>query len=162
MSSSTPDRKASSGFSIVHEPIDLAALRTRFEDQRCGAAVFFEGRVRDHNDGRAVDRLEYEVYEPLALSEGARIIEEARVRWSIFGAVGVHRGGLLELGDIAIVVGVVSPHRDEAFLAARYIIDEAKQRLPIWKLEHYRDGDRRWVNCHRCAHARSSGAESRA
>ena len=148
-----------SGFLIVHEPIDLATFRASLEDHRCGAAVFFEGRVRDHNEGRAVDRLEYEVYEPLAVSEGGRIIDEARERWSILGAVGIHRGGLLELGDIAVVVGVVSPHRDEAFLAARYIIDEAKQRLPIWKLEHYRDGHRHWVNCHRCAHAQSPRTE---
>ncbi|MEE4175516.1 MAG: molybdenum cofactor biosynthesis protein MoaE [Xanthomonadales bacterium] len=139
------------GFFIVHGPIDLDAVRAALEDQRCGAAVFFEGRVRDHNEGRQVDRLEYEVYEPLSVSEGRRIIDEARERWSILGAVGVHRGGLLELGDIAVVVGVVSPHRDEAFQAARYIIDEAKQRLPIWKREHYTDGDRHWVNCRRCS-----------
>ena len=139
-------------FSIVHRPIDLDALRAGLEDHGSGAAVFFEGRVRNLNDGRAVDRLEYEVYEPLAVSEGERIIDEASARWAIHGAVGVHRGGLLELGDIAVVVGVVSPHRDEAFHAARYIIDEAKQRLPIWKREHYRDGDAVWVNCQRCAH----------
>jgi molybdopterin synthase catalytic subunit len=143
-------------FSIAHETIDLVAIRARLEDQRCGAAVFFEGRVRDHNEGRAVDRLEYEVYEPLSVSEGARIIEEARNRWSVLGAVGVHRAGLLELGDLAVVVGVVSPHRDEAFSAARYIIDQAKLRLPIWKREHYRDGERHWVNCHRCAHAQAA------
>ena len=148
------------GFIITHEPIDLAAVREALEDHRCGAAVFFEGRVRDHNEGRAVDRLEYEVYEPLSVSEGARIIEEARARWPVHGVVGVHRAGLLELGDIAVVVGVVSPHRDEAFKAARYIIDEAKQRLPIWKREHYQDGDRHWVNCHRCAHAHSREASS--
>lgn len=142
-----------SEFAIVHEPIDLAAFRAALDDQRCGAAVVFEGRVRDHNEGRAVDRLEYEVYEPLSITEGEKIIREARERWSILGARGVHRGGLLELGDVAVVVGVVSPHRDEAFQAARYIIDQAKLRLPIWKREHYRDGDRRWVNCHRCAEA---------
>lgn len=143
-------------FAIVHEAIDVEAFRASLDDQRCGAAVFFEGRVRDHNEGRAVERLEYEVYEPLSISEGVRIIEEARARWAILGALGVHRGGLLELGDIAVLVGVVSPHRDEAFQAARYIIDEAKQRLPIWKREHYRDGDRHWVNCHRCAQAQAS------
>jgi molybdopterin synthase catalytic subunit len=158
MSSFPMSIEAGQAFFIVHESIDLAAVRAGLEDHRCGAAVLFEGRVRDHNEGRAVDRLEYEVYEPLSVSEGSRIIEEARDRWSILGAVGVHRAGLLELGDIAVVVGVVSPHRDEAFMAARYIIDEAKQRLPIWKREHYRDGDRHWVNCHRCAHAHGAGS----
>lgn len=151
----TGDEGLCSEFSIVHGPIDLEAVRAALEDQRCGAAVLFEGRVRDHNEGREVDRLEYEVYEPLSISEGQRIIEEARGRWSILGAVGVHRGGLLELGDVAVVVGVVSPHREEAFQAARYIIDEAKQRLPIWKREHYSDGDRHWVNCQRCAQGHS-------
>ncbi len=140
-------------FTIANGPIDQDALRRVVEDVRCGAAVFFEGRVRNHNEGRSVLRLEYEVYEPLAVSEGQRIIGEARERWPILGAVGVHRAGLLELGDVAVVVGVVSPHRDEAFQAARYIIDEAKARLPIWKREHYEDGDAHWVNCRRCAAA---------
>ena len=163
MKSSSPTGvEAAQTFFIVHDSIDLAAVRAGLEDHRCGAAVFFEGRVRDHNEGRAVDRLEYEVYEPLSVSEGARIIDEARNRWSILGAVGVHRAGMLELGDIAVVVGVVAPHRDEAFMAARYIIDEAKQRLPIWKREHYRDGDRHWVNCRRCAHAHGAEAHAKA
>ena len=163
MKSSSPTGvEAAQTVFIVHDSIDLAAVRAGLEDHRCGAAVFFEGRVRDHNEGRAVDRLEYEVYEPLSVSEGARIIEEARDRWSILGAVGVHRAGMLELGDIAVVVGVVAPHRDEAFMAARYIIDEAKQRLPIWKREHYRDGDRHWVNCRRCAHAHGAEAHAKA
>lgn len=138
---------------IAVAPIDLDALRTDLEDRACGAAVWFEGRVRDHNEGRAVNRLEYEVYHPLALAEGERILEEARARWPIRRALCVHREGLLELGDIAVVVGVASPHRDEAFQAARYIIDEAKARLPIWKKEHYVDGDAHWVNCRRCGHA---------
>ena len=143
-------------FTIVNDLIDPVAIRGALEDVRCGAAVFFEGRVRNHNEGRAVTRLEYEVYEPLAVGEGQRIIAEARERWSVLGALGVHRAGLLELGDVAVIVGVVSPHRDEAFQAARYIIDEAKSRLPIWKREHYEDGDAHWVNCRRCAaaHAR--------
>ncbi len=140
-------------FTITPKAIDLAALRADLEDIACGAAVFFEGRVRDHNEGRAVARLEYEVYEPIAVDEGARIIHEARQRWKFRNAVAVHRSGLLELGDLAVVVGVVSPHRDEAFHAARYIIDEAKLRLPIWKKEHYRDGETTWVNCQRCSHA---------
>lgn len=137
-------------FSIVLEPIDLGALRAELEDHGCGAAVFFEGRVRNRNEGRAVSRLEYEVYAPVAVSEGERIIAEARARWDIGPAVGVHRGGMLELGELAVVVGVASAHRDEAFQAARYIIDETKQRLPIWKREHYVEGDAIWVNCQRC------------
>lgn len=137
-------------FSIIRRPIDLERFRAALDDHACGAAVVFEGRVRNHNEGRAVTRLEYEVYAPLAVSEGDRIIAEALERWAVRRAVGVHREGMLGLGDVAIVVGVAAPHRDEAFRAARYIIDEAKARLPIWKREHYRDGEARWVNCRRC------------
>jgi molybdopterin synthase catalytic subunit len=151
-------------FLITHEPINVALFREGLEDHRCGAAVFFEGRVRNHNEGLAVDRLEYEVYEPIACSEGARIIEEAARRWDIVRATGIHRGGLLELGDVAVLVGVVSAHRDEAFQAARYIIDEAKSRLPIWKREHYVNGELKWVNCHRCGqhhhHGHAAGHEA--
>ncbi len=145
-------------FSITDTPIDLPAIRAALEHHGCGAAVFFEGRVRDHNEGEAVDRLEYEVYRPLAQSEGEKILAEAAERWSIERSVCIHREGRLELGELAIVVGVVSAHRDEAFQAARYIIDEAKVRLPIWKKEHYRSGEAHWVNCQRCgahAHAHS-------
>ncbi|MEM1412637.1 MAG: molybdenum cofactor biosynthesis protein MoaE [Pseudomonadota bacterium] len=138
-------------FSIAYEAIDLATVRTALEDPACGAAVFFEGWVRNLNEGRAVDRLEYEVYEPLAISEGERILAEAAARWPLRRAVGVHRGGLLELGELAVVVGVVAPHRDAAFEAARFIIDEVKDRLPIWKREHYSAGDTVWVNCQRAA-----------
>lgn len=137
-------------FTVGGGAIDVAAFRAALEDHACGAAVFFEGRVRNHNEGRQVDRLEYEIYEPIAISEGQRILDEAAQRWSIERAGGIHRGGLLALGDVAVIVGVVSAHRDEAFQAARYIIDEAKHRLPIWKREHYRDGSLRWVNCQRC------------
>jgi len=140
-------------FLVSHRAIDVTAFRASLEDHGCGAAVFFEGRVRNHNDGRAVAKLEYEIYEPIAISEGQRIVDEAARRWSIERAGGIHRGGLLTLGEVAVIVGVASAHRDEAFQAARYIIDEAKHRLPIWKREHYLDGTLRWVNCQRCGQA---------
>jgi molybdopterin synthase catalytic subunit len=132
---------------IQAEPIDVAAWRVQLEDLACGAAVFFEGRVRNHNDGRDVLRLEYEAYAPLAESVGAEVVAEAGQRWPFAGALCVHRSGLLQLGDIAVLVGVASAHRDAAFQAARYIIDESKQRLPIWKKEHYADGASEWINC---------------
>lgn len=145
-------------FSVIHAAIDVVAFRASLENHSCGAAVFFEGRVRNHNEGREVGRLEYEIYEPIALSEGQRILEEAAQRWDIEAAGGIHRGGLLALGDVAVIVGVVSAHRDEAFQAARYIIDAAKHRLPIWKREHYRDGSLQWVNCERCGQAHGDPA----
>lgn len=140
--------------SIVHiEPgaLDIAAAVAELRDLSCGAYTSFEGWVRNHNEGREVLRLEYEVYRPLAISEGERIVAAAIERFGVTHARLVHREGLLELGDCAVWVGVTAPHRDEAFRACRLIIDEAKIRLPIWKKEHYVDGDSGWVNCERCA-----------
>jgi len=139
-------------FEITSEPIDLSAFRRRLLDNACGAYVQFDGWVRDHNEGQEVLRLEYEVYTPLAVKEGLIIIDEAIEKFGIRNACGIHRGGLLELTDVAVVVGVSSPHRAAAFDACRYIIDEVKQRLPIWKKEYYASGEAEWVNCQHCAH----------
>lgn len=136
---------------ITGEPIDPAALREQLFDPAAGAYCGFEGWIRNENEGQAVLRLEYEAYEPLALSEGEIILAEAREKFGFSQAHCVHRTGLLEIGDCAVWVGVSSPHRDEAFQACRYIIDQLKLRLPIWKKEHYVDGHSGWVNCERCA-----------
>jgi molybdopterin synthase catalytic subunit len=138
-------------FQVTDLPIDAVAMREQLLDRSCGACVIFEGWIRDHNEGRAVQRLEYEVYRPLAISLGSRIITEAIGKFSIEDAICTHREGLLELGETAVVAVAVSRHRDEAFRACRHIIDEVKHRLPIWKKEHYTDGDAHWVNCQRCA-----------
>ena len=140
-------------FSIAAGTIDRTAFRTALEDRSCGGYVQFEGWVRDRNEGREVLRLEYEVYEPLALSEGERVIAEALERFDVKQAAAVHRSGLLELTDVAVVVGVSAAHRGEAFDACRYIIDQLKIRLPIWKKEHYANGQAEWVNCRHCAEA---------
>ena len=126
-------------------------LKGSLIDAGAGAYCGFEGWVRNVNEGHAVLRLEYEAYEPLAIREGETILGEARQRFSLLHAHCVHRTGLLEIGDCAVWVGVSAPHRDEAFLACRYIIDQLKVRLPIWKKEHYVDGHSGWVNCERCA-----------
>lgn len=126
-------------------------LRHRLADPRAGAYASFEGWIRNENDGHDVLRLEYEAYEPLAVSEGRKVLAEARERFGVLDAACVHRSGLLEIGECAVWVGVVAPHRDEAFAACRYIIDEVKVRLPIWKKEHYADGHSGWVNCERCS-----------
>jgi molybdopterin synthase catalytic subunit len=140
-------------FRITSQPIDLAAVRSQLLDTGCGAYVQFEGWVRDHNEGQRVRRLEYEVYEPLALKEGQRIVAEAVERFGLSRAAAIHRSGLLELTDIAVLVGAAAPHRSEAFDACRYIIDQLKVRLPIWKKEYYANGAAEWVNCQRCAEA---------
>ena len=141
-----------SDFRISTGPIGLEEFRAGLLDQGCGAYVQFEGWVRDHNEGQAVLRLEYEVYEPLAVREGNRIIAEAVEAYGVSNAAAIHRSGLMELSEVAVVVGVSSPHRGEAFAACRHIIDQAKQRLPIWKKEYYESGVAEWVNCRRCAH----------
>ena len=141
-------------FLITSQAIDLETFRRGQLDTSCGAYVQFEGWVRDHNEGQAVLRLEYEVYEPLAVKEGEKIIAEAREKFGITNAAAIHRSGLMELTEAAVVVGVSSPHRSEAFDACRYIIDETKVRLPIWKKEHYASGETEWVNCQRCAEHR--------
>ena len=142
-----------SRFEITDRTIDIAAFRERLVDRSCGAYAQFDGWVRDHNEGQEVLRLEYEVYEPLAVKEGNRIIEEAIERFGVSNAFAIHRSGLMELREVAVVVGVSSPHRGPAFDACRYIIDQAKVRLPIWKKEHYASGENEWVNCRHCVGA---------
>ena len=134
-------------FRISSTPLDSAALKTALTNAQAGACVTFEGWVRDHNEGQAVQALEYEAYASLAEKEGERILAEARAKFAITAAVGVHRVGPLQLGDIAVWVGVVAPPRGAAFDACRYIIDEAKARLPVWKKEHYATGATAWINC---------------
>lgn len=138
-------------FTFSREKIDEAKLRERLFDPAAGGYTSFEGWVRNHNEGLAVRHLEYEAFEPLAIKEGERIVAEAIARYGIEHAACVHRIGDLAVGDMAVWVGVSARHRAEAFLACRYIIDEVKHRLPIWKKEHYENGDSGWVNCERCA-----------
>lgn len=136
---------------ISDHTIEPDTLRESLTDDAAGGFVAFEGWIRNENEGQEVLRLEYEVYGPLAIKEGDRIIEEAKARFPIQHADCVHREGLLEIGECAVWVGVTSAHRDEAFAACRFIIDEVKTRLPIWKKEFYVNGDSGWVNCERCA-----------
>src|SRR6185437_1426074 len=111
-------------FRFSSVPLDERALRTGLGDPACGGYAAFEGWVRDHNEGRRVRRLEYEAFEPLAIREGERIIAEAIARFGVEHAACVHRTGALEIGESAVWVGVTARHRDEAFRACRYIIDE--------------------------------------
>jgi molybdopterin synthase catalytic subunit len=140
-------------FRFAEQPIDTAAARLELLDPSAGGFVTFEGWVRDFNEGREVTRLEYEAFQALAVKEGERILSEAMLRFPIKHALCIHRVGSLDLEDMAVWVGVSSVHRGEAFEACRYIIDEVKHRVPIWKKEHYRSGDSGWVNCEHCAAA---------
>ena len=134
-------------FRVSSEPLNPAVLQRTLSNQRAGACVCFEGWVRDRNDDQAVTSLEYEAYAPLAEKEGGLILAEARGKFSLIGAACVHRVGHLQLGDLAVWVGVTAEHRGAAFDACRYIIDEAKARVPIWKKEHYAGGATAWINC---------------
>ena len=141
------------GFRIQSAALQPDVDRACLQSESCGGFVSFEGWVRNRNEGQDVLRLEYQAYEALANKEGNRIVAEALQRYPIEHALCVHRVGELEIGELAVWVGVSAGHRDEAFRACRYIIDEVKHRVPIWKKEHYRNGDSGWVNCEACAHA---------
>jgi len=138
-------------FQFTRALLDPQQLRVQLADPRCGGYAAFEGWVRDHNEGERVRGLEYEAFEALALREGERIVAEAIARYGVAHALCAHRLGDLAIGELAVWVGVSAAHRDEAFRACRYIIDEVKHRVPIWKKEHYVNGDSGWVNCERCA-----------
>lgn len=138
-------------FFFSNSPLRTDEYRTELADAAAGGYASFEGWVRNHNEGMAVTRLEYEAFEALANREGERIVAEAIERFGVIAAACVHRLGSLDIGEMAVWVGVSSRHRAEAFTACRYIIDEVKHRVPIWKKEHYVNGDSGWVNCERCA-----------
>jgi molybdopterin synthase catalytic subunit len=109
----------------------------------CGGLVLFSGTARDHAEGRPeVQRLEYEAYEEQVVPRLAGVAAEARVRWPVVGRIALlHRVGILEIGESAVVVAVSAPHRDEAFQAARFCIDTLKRSVPIWKRESWSDGE---------------------
>ena len=138
-------------FRFTQTAIDTENARRELQDLGAGGYASFEGWVRDHNEGQEVTGLEYEAFQELAVKEGDRIVAEALRRFPVKRALCIHRVGSLGLGEMAVWVGVSSAHRGEAFDACRFIIDEVKHRLPIWKKEHYRNGDSGWVNCERCA-----------
>ena len=134
-------------FRINAQPIDSQALERSLADRRAGALATFAGWVRDNNEGRKVSTLEYECYEALANKEAARIISEALLAFAVIDITCEHRVGLLTPGEVAVWVGVSAAHRDAAFAACRFVIDQIKLRLPIWKRETYENGTSGWVNC---------------
>ena len=132
-------------FSLVNQAIDIASLAAELHDPAAGAVVTFDGRVRNHNAGRAVSHLEYQAYPALAISTGQRILEQEAARHGLLGAVAAHRTGPLAIGDAAVWVGVAAAHRGPAFDAGRAIMERLKYELPIWKKETYANGLTEWV-----------------
>ena len=133
-------------FRLSDIPFDVATLRAELLDARVGGYASFEGWVRDHHGGRVVTGLRYEAYAALAEQEGERILDEAREKFAILDVRCVHRTGDLAIGELAVWVGVAAAHRDAAFAACRFVIDEVKARVPIWKHERYADGDAGWLH----------------
>jgi len=131
---------------LRESPLDLAVLIAAVTTSERGGIASFVGLVRDHHAGRAVLRLEYSAYAPMAEKECATILAEAHARWPTAQVALEHRIGMLEIGDAAVAVAAAAPHRDEAFAACRYVIEEVKRRVPIWKREHYADGTAGWVD----------------
>lgn len=131
---------------VVDRPLDAQRLLAEVAAHRNGATVLFVGTVRDVSDGTGVTALDYTAYTDMAESELAAIVLEAAERWSTPDIVVEHRIGSLQLGEASVAIAVAHPHRGEAYEASRYIIEELKNRLPIWKREHYVDGRSDWVN----------------
>lgn len=130
---------------VTADPIDVADLTAFVSDAGAGSSVVFTGTVRDHSDGReGVTKLEYEAYGAVAVEKITEIAYEALARWPIIRVAAVHRVGSLDVEEAAVCVAVSSAHRRDGFDACRYVIDELKSRVPIWKKEHWPDGAE-WV-----------------
>jgi molybdopterin synthase catalytic subunit len=130
---------------IVRVRIDPAKVLESVEDDSSGGTVLFIGTVRNKSNGKEVTGLEYETYRKMAESKLAQLNREVRRRWKVNHVTMLHREGRLKVGDVSVAVAVSSPHRAEAFEAARFAIDRIKTSVPIWKREAFSDGKRRWV-----------------
>ncbi|MGH8052294.1 MAG: molybdenum cofactor biosynthesis protein MoaE [Arenimonas sp.] len=133
-------------FQIYEQTIDIDALKHSMQHDQAGAFISFEGWVRNHHKGRTVDGLAYQAYSALAETEGEKIMMDALEKFEILHVLCVHRTGELAIGDCAVWVGVTAAHRDAAFAACRFVIDEVKLRVPIWKKERYEDGSSDWLH----------------
>lgn len=132
---------------VAETPLDPEALRALLTDARAGALVLFEGRARDHHEGRSVLKLAYEAYAPMAERELARLRERALAEFGLTGCAIHHRLGEVPLTEAAVLVATASAHRAEAFRAAAWAMDAIKASVPIWKRETYQDGSEAWVEC---------------
>ncbi|OHD70620.1 MAG: molybdenum cofactor biosynthesis protein MoaE [Spirochaetes bacterium RBG_16_49_21] len=130
---------------LQNEPIDMAQMLHEVESDSDGAVVSFVGKVRKNSRGKNVLHLEYEAYREMARKELAKAADEAEEKWGISNCLVAHRFGRIEVGEASIIIAVSSPHRHEAFLAAQYLIDTVKKKVPIWKKEYYSDGSS-WIN----------------
>lgn len=131
---------------VTQEPIDYSSLVEEVRNHASGAVVLFLGTVREMSEGREVSGLTYDAYPEMAEAKLAEVIQQAADRWVLERVAVVHRYGSLALGDIAVAVVTASAHRAESFEAARWIMDTIKKVVPIWKKEHWADGNPEWVH----------------
>lgn len=134
---------------LTAEPIQLDEILQAVADPAAGAIVLFVGTTRDHNQGRVVERLEYEAYDGMAQREMARLADEARERWDVARIAVVHRTGVVPIGAASVAIAVSAPHRAEAFAAGRFAIDRLKEIVPIWKKEFFEGGEL-WIGDQCC------------
>jgi molybdopterin synthase catalytic subunit len=130
---------------ITDQPLAMADVIAAVGTPADGAVLMFAGTVREQNDGRPVTGMRYDAYTEMAERVLREIAREAAGRWDVSAIAAAHRTGELIIGDVAIAIAVSSPHRAEAFDAGRYIIEETKRRLPVWKQERYTDAPSRWL-----------------
>lgn len=130
---------------VTSDPIDTTGLMKRVGADEDGAILLFVGVVRNHNDGRDVSGVGYEAYGEMAEKVLREIVTEASVALGSDRIAVVHRVGDLVIGDVSVAIAVSSPHRAEGYEASRYVIEEIKKRVPVWKHEHYTDGTVEWV-----------------
>lgn len=128
-------------YEITNEPLDVGEIARRIVPENCGAIVTLDGFVRQFTKGRETEYLVYEAYEPMALKEMKKLVENAKARFDIENIGIVHRLGKLEIGETSVVISVASPHRRAAFEACEWLIKELKRTVPIWKKEVYADGE---------------------
>ena len=131
-------------YHVTEQSIDTDALLAAVGDPGAGGTTLFVGTTRNENEGRVVERLEYEAYEAMAVEEMRRIGEEIARRWRVVAVAMVHRVGVVPVGQVSVAVAVSAAHREEAFAACRYGIDTLKATVPIWKKEFYQGGEH-WV-----------------
>ena len=138
---------------LVTSALDPARLLAEVADPAHGAAILFVGTVRDVNEGRAVTGIDYSAYAGMAERELTAIVTEAAARFGTPHVVVEHRVGTLAVGEASVAIAVAHPHRAAAYDASRFVIEELKRRVPIWKREHYADGTREWVDPTRASFA---------
>jgi molybdopterin synthase catalytic subunit len=146
---------------LTRDTLDAADAAAAVTADGIGGTVVFVGTVRRSVEDGDVVGIEYSAYEPMAVAESERIIAEALGRWPAARVVVRHRLGLVPTGATSVVVAAAAPHRDVAFAACRYVIDETKRRVPIWKKEHLASGTSRWVGGHGPAAPEGTPAEAR-